>query len=102
VWQFLPAIREFHRAVLRSFLVRGQVHYDHLRPTATALGIDVNNAMHQLAAADLVHTAPNGQIEVAYPFSGRPTAHTVHVAGHRYVADAISLAAIAFGRLLTG
>ncbi|MUL88604.1 MULTISPECIES: alkylmercury lyase family protein [unclassified Mycolicibacterium] len=81
--QQLPsAVRELHRAVLRGFRDHSQVHRDDLHPTAVALGIDLDEALHQLAGADLVHTGPDGQIEIAYPFSGRATGHTVHLAGH--------------------
>ena len=72
--QLPPAIRELHRAVLRGFRDSGQVHRDDLRPTAAALGVDLDDALHQLGSADLVHTAPDGQIEVAYPFSADPPA----------------------------
>ena len=80
--QLPPAIRELHRAVLRGFRDSGQVHRDDLRPTAAALGVDLDDALHQLGSADLVHSAPDGQIEVAYPFSRQPTGHTVRLAGH--------------------
>jgi len=50
-----PAIRELHRAVLRGFRDSGQVHRDDLNPTAAALGVDLDDALHQLASADLVH-----------------------------------------------
>ena len=80
--QLPPAIRELHRAVLRGFRDSGQAHRDDLRPTAAALGVDLDDALHQLGRADLVHTAPDGQIEVAYPFSRRFTGHTVHLTGH--------------------
>ena len=78
--QLPPAIRELHRAVLRGFRDSGQVHRDDLRPTAAALGVDLDDALHQLGGADLVHSAPDGQIEVAYPFSRQPTGHTVRQA----------------------
>src|SRR6516165_1716712 len=77
-----PAIRELHRAVLRGFCDSGQVHRDDLRPTAAALGVDLDDALHQLGSADLVHSAPDGQIEIAYPFSRQPTGHTVRLVGH--------------------
>jgi alkylmercury lyase len=77
--QLPPAIRELHRAVLRGFRDYGQAHRDDLHPTAVALGVDLDDALNQLAATDLVHTAPDGQIETAYPFSGRPTGHAVNL-----------------------
>ena len=92
--QLPPAIRELHRAVLRGFRDRGQVHRDDLRPTAAALGVDLDDAQHQLCRADLVHSAPDGQIEIAYPFSGLPTGHTVHLTGHLPVAAMCAIDAL--------
>lgn len=91
--QLPPAIRELHRAVLRGFRDHGQAHRDDLHPTA-ALGVDLDDALHQLASADLVHTAPDGQIEIAYPFSGRPTGHTVQLTGHPPVAACCAIDAL--------
>ena len=99
--QLPPATRELHRAVLRGFRDNGQVHRDDLRPTAAALGIDLDNALHQLRSADLVHTAPDGQIEVAYPFSRRLTGHTVHLSGHPPVAAMCAIDALGIP-LMTG
>ena len=99
--QLPPAIRELHRAVLRGFRDSGQVHRDDLRPTAAALGVDLDDALHQLGSADLVHSAPDGQIEVAYPFSRQPTGHTVHLTGHPPVAAMCAIDALGIP-LMTG
>jgi hypothetical protein len=100
--QLLPqAIRELHRAVLRGFRDHGQAYRDDLHPTAAALGVDLDDALHQLASADLVHTAPNGQIEIAYPFSSRPTGHTVHLTGHPPVSAMCAIDALGIP-LMTG
>jgi alkylmercury lyase len=99
--QLPPAIRELHRVVLRGFRDSGQVHRDDLRPTAAALGVDLDDALHQLGSADLVHTRPDGQVEVAYPFSGRPTAHTVRLVGHPPVAAMCAIDALGIP-LMTG
>ena len=99
--QLPPAIRELHRVVLRGFRDSGQVHRDDLRPTAAALGVDLDDALHQLGSADLVHTRPDGQVEVAYPFSGRPTAHTVQLVGHPPVAAMCAIDALGIP-LMTG
>lgn len=80
--QLPPAIRELHRAVLRGFRDSGGVHRDDLNPTAAALGINLDDALHQLGRADLVHTSPDGQIDIAYPFSCQPTGHRVQLTGH--------------------
>lgn len=99
--QLRPAIRELHRAVLRRFRDHGQAHRDEMHSTAAALGVDLGEALHQLAAADLVHIAPDGQIEIAYPFSGRPTGHTVGLAGHPPVAAMCAIDALGIP-LMTG
>ncbi|MCT7372355.1 alkylmercury lyase family protein [Mycolicibacterium llatzerense] len=99
--QLPPAIRELHRAVLRAFRDHGQAHRDDLHPAAAELSIDLVDAMHHLAVADLVHTAPDGQIEVAYPFSGRPTGHTVQLSGRRPVAAMCAIDALGIP-LMTG
>ncbi|WP_136245634.1 alkylmercury lyase family protein [Mycobacterium intracellulare] len=96
-----PALRELHRAVLRGFCDEGQAHRDDLYSTAAALGVDLDNALHQLASADLVHAAPDGRIEVAYPFSGRPTGHTVHLDDHCSVAAMCAIDALGVP-LMTG
>ena len=98
--QLPPAIRELHRAVLRSFRDRGRAHRDDLHPAAAALGIKLDDALHQLAIADLVHTAPDGQIEIAYPFSGLPTGHTVHLPGHPSVAAMCAIDALGMSAML--
>ncbi len=79
---------------LHGFRDHGQVHRDDLHPTAAALGVDLDDAQHQLSSADLVHSAPDGQIEIAYPFSGLPTGHTVHLAGHLPVAAMCAIDAL--------
>lgn len=99
--QLPPGVREIHRAVLRGFRDHGQAHRDDLRAAATALDVDLDDALHQLAVADLVHTAPDGQIEVAYPFSGRPTGHIVHLTGLRPVAAMCAIDALGIP-LMTG
>jgi hypothetical protein len=99
--QLPPAIRELHRAVLRSFRDNGHAHRDDLHSLAAALGADLDDALHRLASADLVHTAPDGQIEIAYPFSGRPTGHTVHLTGHPPVAAMCAIDALGIP-LMTG
>jgi Alkylmercury lyase len=99
--QLPPAIRELHRAVLRGFRDHRRAHRNDLHPTAAELGIDLDDALHQLASADLVHTASDGQIEIAYPFSGRPTGHTVHLTGHPPVAAMCAIDALGIP-LMTG
>lgn len=93
--QQLPTtIRELHRAVLRRFLDHGRCHRDDLRKTANALGVELDDALYRLKSDDLVHTAADGHIEVAYPFSGRPTTHTVHLTGRPPVAAMCAIDAL--------
>lgn len=99
--QLPAAIRELHRAVLRGFRDNGGVHRDDLNPTAAALGVDLDDALHQLGGADLVHTAPDGQIDIAYPFSRRLTGHRVHLTGHPPVAAMCAIDALGIP-LMTG
>jgi hypothetical protein len=99
--QLPPAIRELHRAVLRGFRDCGQVHRDDLYPTAAALGVHLDDALRQLGSADLVHAAPDGQIDIAYPFSRRPTRHSVHLTGHAPVAAMCAIDALGIP-LMTG
>jgi alkylmercury lyase len=99
--QLPPAIRQLHRVVLRGFRDHGKSHRDDLRKMAAVLGLDLDDALHHLSRADLVHTTPDGQVEVAYPFSGRPTAHTVHLTGRPPVAAMCAIDALGIP-LMTG
>ena len=101
VEQLPPAIRELHRAVLRGFRDSAQVHRDDLHAAAADLGVDLDDALHQLGSADLVHTAPDGQIDIAYPFARRPTGHSVHLTGHPPVAAMCAIDALGIP-LMTG
>jgi len=57
----------------------------------------VQDALATLAREDLVHTDDSGEITVAYPFAGRPTAHSVrfergHEAHAMCAIDALGIA----------
>jgi alkylmercury lyase len=72
-----PALRELHRAILSALADTGAAPtVAWVSDRASLLGIDPNEALASLAAADLVHTA-GGSVTVAYPFSGIPTTHRV-------------------------
>lgn len=75
----LPAaVRELHRWVLRAFLATGRApHRDDL-PVG---GAGRNAAFRALSDVDLVQLDTDGRVAVAYPFSGRPTRHTVQLDG---------------------
>jgi len=74
----VPAdVRQLHREVLRAFLATGRSpHPDDLPLTA---GIDRDAAFEQLADLDVVRLGADGHVLVAYPFSGEPTGHSVHL-----------------------
>jgi Alkylmercury lyase len=88
--------RAFHRRLLAGFLTGGGAP----EPAAVAdiageLGLDPDQALGALAAADLVHRdAASGTISVAYPFSGRPTSHQVELAGGLIVSAMCALDAL--------
>ena len=93
--------RSLYHWILGSF-ARGEP------PDATALAtqaerlrIYLSVALASLASDDLVHTGTDVAITVAYPFSGRPTAHRVQLDVHEVHAmcaiDALGMAPM-FGR----
>lgn len=77
----LPApVREVHRAVLRHFVATGTAPVpEDLKPAASDAGVELDEALDELHRADLVHLDPDGRVQVAYPFSGVPTSHTVRL-----------------------
>jgi hypothetical protein len=76
-----PALRSLHQAVLRHFLNEGDApDIGWIRGQASGLGVDPDAAIAQLTAADLVHVDRDGQVAVAYPFSGVPSGHQVQLA----------------------
>ncbi len=75
----LPAaVRELHRRVLRAFLATGQTPH---RDDLSVDGVGRDDAFRALSSVDLVHLDADGHIAVAYPFSRRPTGHTVQLDG---------------------
>ena len=74
--------RELYFWILRHFRTHGRRPSDaQAREVAERLGIDAEHGLETLAREDLVHRGPDGEITVAYPFSGRPTAHRVRFPG---------------------
>ena len=74
------AERELHRRILRSFAKGTPPTTGQLAEWADAAGVECGEAMAALGTHDLVHREPEtGSIVVAYPFSGRPTAHRVRL-----------------------
>jgi hypothetical protein len=70
--------RELYFWILRRFAARGRPSSAQVREEAERLGTGVERALESLAREDLVHLGADGEIAVAYPFSGRPTVHNVH------------------------
>ncbi len=78
--------RELYRWILHTFGQGRRPEVDELVDTASRLDVDVETAMATLAREDLVHQDPgSGEILVAYPFSGRATAHRVRLPKDREV-----------------
>jgi hypothetical protein len=69
--------RELYFWILRQFASTGRPASAETREAANRLRIDAEAALEALARQDLVHRDGDGEIAVAYPFSGRPTAHRV-------------------------
>jgi hypothetical protein len=89
--------RQFYRWILTSFGAGAPPGPDALTDAASALGLEVEPALERLRRGDLVHHDPaTGAILVAYPFSGRPTAHRVRLDGREVYAmcaiDALGIA----------
>lgn len=73
--------RELYLWILHHFRTRGLPRKAETRAAAELLGIVGERALDALAREDLVHRGPDGEITVAYPFSGRPTGHRVRFPG---------------------
>ena len=71
------AERELYVWILRRFATHGRPSSKEMRTATERLGIDPKDALETFAREDLVHRGADGEISVAYPFSGRPTAHRV-------------------------
>ena len=89
--------RELYFWILRRFAEQGRPSKADLSAAAKERRIDVERALEALAREDLVHCGDDGEITVAYPFSGRPTAHRVRFpSGHEVDAmcaiDALGIA----------
>jgi hypothetical protein len=71
------AQRELYFWILRRFATDGRPRSGQVRAAADRLGLNAEDALETLGREDLVHRGADGEITVAYPFSGRPTAHRV-------------------------
>ncbi|VAW21547.1 hypothetical protein MNBD_ALPHA12-174 [hydrothermal vent metagenome] len=94
---FPPEIRRAHRHILREFLRTG---HPPLRASLAALPVpDVNAVLADLCSRDLVVLKEDGEIDGAYPFSGKSTRHTIFINGNMIAAmcaiDALGSGAMA-------
>lgn len=69
--------RELYFWILHAFASRGRPDRGHLHDVASQLCEEPQVAFETLAHKDLVHLDADGEIAVAYPFSGRSTGHRV-------------------------
>jgi hypothetical protein len=67
--------------ILRQFATGGRPSSVDIYGAAERLAIDAEQVLETLAREDLVHRGSDGEVTVAYPFSGRPTAHRVRFPG---------------------
>jgi hypothetical protein len=91
------AERELYFWILRRFATDGRPSSGEVRAAAERLGLDTEDALETLSREDIVHRRRDGEVSVAYPFSGRPTAHRVRFpSGHEVDAmcaiDALGIA----------
>lgn len=89
--------RELYFWILHRFATSGRPGSAETREAAERLGLNVERALETFAREDLVHRDRKGEIAVAYPFSGRPTAHSVrfptgHEAHAMCAIDALGIA----------
>lgn len=88
--------------ILQRFATSGRPGSGDMRAAADRLGLESEQALETFTREDLVHLDQEGEIAVAYPFSGAPTTHRVrfssgHVAHAMCALDALGIAPM-FGR----
>jgi hypothetical protein len=78
-----PPLRQLHQLILRHFAEHATApEPGQLREWTHQLYIELEEALDQLVAVDLVETDPaTAQLLGAYPFSGIPRGHKVQLAG---------------------
>ncbi len=96
VRQLSAGEKELYVWILRQFSKRDPPSSNLVRAEAERLGLDFDRACTHLATQDLIHFDPDGQVAVAYPFSGCPTRHRVLINGQDVYAmcaiDALGIA----------
>ncbi len=92
--------RELYHWVLRRFAASGHPSGAEAREEAARLGLDAESAFEALRREDLVHRSPDAEITVAYPVSGRPTAHRVRLTGGKEVHAMCAIDALGIAPML--
>jgi hypothetical protein len=92
--------RELYFWILRRFATAGRPSSVELRAGAEQLGLEADSALATLAREDLVHRGADGEVVVAYPFSGRPTAHRVRFPGGHEVNAMCAIDALGIAPML--
>lgn len=92
--------RELYFWILRRFASSGRPSRRELESAADRLGTELSSALMMLAREDLVHVDEAGEITVAYPFSGRPTAHRVRFTGGHEVYAMCAIDALGIAPML--
>jgi hypothetical protein len=92
--------RELYFWILRRFATAGRPSSVELRGAAEQLGLEADSALATLAREDLVHRGADGEIVVAYPFSGRPTVHRVRFPGGHEVDAMCAIDALGIAPML--
>jgi len=91
-----PPERELYVWILGRFGSSGRPSGEAVRAEAAQLRLDFDQVREKLASEDLIHFDAEGEIAVAYPFSGRATPHRVLMDGHAVYAmcaiDALGIA----------
>lgn len=90
--------RSLHREILRGFASTGRPP-DRDRLAAVA-GSGLDGLLRELHDRDVVRLDEHGAILAAYPFSGRPTAHTVAIAGAATVYAMCAIDALGISAML--
>jgi Alkylmercury lyase len=72
--------RHLYRWIMRQFGAESRPSLEATAAAAAAAGADLDQALETFRQLDLVHLA-DGEIAVAYPFSGRPTPHRILIDG---------------------
>jgi alkylmercury lyase len=75
--QLTPGERDLYRWILRCFAAGGSPSTDDVAAAARVNGVEVAAAIRRMVEMDLIQLTGGGSIDSAYPFSSRPTTHTV-------------------------